>query len=303
MSLTILITGGTSGLGRNASKKLFNLGHTVIITGRSQASLDAAEAFIKNENGTGKLYTALLVLDDFNSIKACVESVKGFVSSLDVILHNASMKNTKFTQFCDGKVEGTIFTNAIAPLYLNRLLMPLMEKSNSESKRILFVSSSMHDPELPIVPGKERTDIPKSLQLDDFMGDQNTWERSPFYNLSKVATIWDAFALSERYPQIAVVVFCPGFVPTTELNRTESKEFVHFVRNVATQFVPVVTEEQSAYEYVYYATDPEINHLGGSYFRYAKVADPSKDAINKQKRDAYWDFANEMIDIHLKRTQ
>jgi uncharacterized oxidoreductase len=40
---TVLINGGTSGIGLELAKRLVALGNTVIITGRSQGKLDAAK--------------------------------------------------------------------------------------------------------------------------------------------------------------------------------------------------------------------------------------------------------------------
>ena len=39
----ILITGGTSGFGLEFTKQLFDIGNSVIITGRDQNKLDAAK--------------------------------------------------------------------------------------------------------------------------------------------------------------------------------------------------------------------------------------------------------------------
>ena len=78
MSKTIVITGGTGGIGYQEALLLATAGHTVIITGRSQMSGDAAvEYFLHFDGG---LFTSVLKV--FNSDKERLWSVTGRCSHL-----------------------------------------------------------------------------------------------------------------------------------------------------------------------------------------------------------------------------
>ncbi|KAI8888355.1 NAD(P)-binding protein [Backusella circina FSU 941] len=304
--LIIFLSGGTSGIGKVTSKKLFDLGYTVIITGRTQTSLDSAEKYIKDDNQatTGTLYKVLLDLSDFNSVQRAADTVSTLVPYLDVIVHNAAGKTPQFEQRCHNKVEGTVFNNAIAPLYLNRLLMPLLEKSPSHSKRIMFVTSALHDPEMTVSPNGKKAEayVPTSVTVpDDFVGHRESWAPNIYYSLSKLGCVWNAFAIAERYPSISSITFCPGFVPTTNLNRTESEAFRQYLLNEASKYIEVTTQDQSSDAYLYYITDPEIDGLSGNYFRQTKLLSSSSDGRNREKRELYWDYANELIDNELNR--
>ena len=48
---TILITGGTSGLGLELTNRFLSMGNTVIITGRNQAKFDETKKRISNNQG------------------------------------------------------------------------------------------------------------------------------------------------------------------------------------------------------------------------------------------------------------
>jgi NAD(P)-dependent dehydrogenase (short-subunit alcohol dehydrogenase family) len=306
MALNIFLSGGTSGIGKDTSKKLFNLGHTVILTGRSQASLDEAENFINDNqvNGGGKLHKVLLDLSDLTSVQRVSETVKSLVPYLDVIVHNTAGKTPEFERRCNNKVEGTAFNNAIAPVYLNRLLMPLLEKSPSSSKRVMFVTSVLHDPVMTVSHDGEEAKafVPTSVTVpDDFVGQSEGWLPDVFYSLSKLGCLWNAFAVAERYPSVSSIAFCPGFVPTTNLNRTESAAFRQYLLDITSKQIEVTTQDQSSDAYVYYITDPEIDGLSGNYFRKKILTQSSKDGRDREKRELYWKYANELIDGELQR--
>ncbi len=89
---TILITGGSSGIGLAFAQKFVELGNEVIITGRRQARLDEVKAKLP------KVHTIQSDVADPAAIAALAAKVKQEFPKLDVLMNNAGvfqMKNLR----------------------------------------------------------------------------------------------------------------------------------------------------------------------------------------------------------------
>ncbi|GAA5811300.1 hypothetical protein MFLAVUS_004733 [Mucor flavus] len=294
----ILITGASNGLGRLTAKKCINLGHTVIITGRSQTSLDDAKKIILKDAPDSKsnLYELVMDLLDLASVKKAVETLETFnLPCIDVILHNAGGNQSSYGKVNDS-VEQVVFMNAVAPLYLNQLLLPFIEKSQSPKKRIIFVGSSLHDGKNKGGDNSEAARIPDSVEIKDLVGGEGAteWDMMKYYKISKLAVMWDTYCLSDKMPKdIPVIAFCPGFVPTTELARKSSFMLKFMMKHILSRFSFAVSEDESTDDYIYYITSDEIKN--GEHYQKRVATDASKDALDQAKQDAYWEFANTNI--------
>lgn len=293
--LIILITGATAGLGRLTAKKCVDLGHTVIITGRNQSNLDAAKDFILKDSPQFKSNVHQLIFDlaDLDSVTKAVEQLKTFnLPCIDVIVHNAGGNEANFQQV--HHVEKVFFKNAVAPLYLNRLLWPMIEKSTSPKKRILFVGSSLHDNKNAGGGRSEASRIPDSVDLNDlFHGDGSGWDMMKAYKMSKLGSVWNTYCLARRCPDVPVAVFCPGFVPTTDLAR-HSPFMLRFVMKYLLSYASFATsEDDSTDDYLYYITDTIEN---GKHYQKRVLTESSKDSLDESKQEAYWQLANKTID-------
>ncbi len=80
---TILITGGTSGLGLEFATRLLDLGNTVIITGRNQAKLDQTKKQLP------KVHTFQSDVSDPKAIKELYENVTNQFPDLNILINNA----------------------------------------------------------------------------------------------------------------------------------------------------------------------------------------------------------------------
>src|SRR3954447_12585885 len=80
----VLVTGGTSGLGRAMARALAQAGARVALTSRDGARAHATAA----ELGAGALGVELDVRDA-DSVSAAVDSVYGMLDGLDVLVNNA----------------------------------------------------------------------------------------------------------------------------------------------------------------------------------------------------------------------
>lgn len=129
---TVLITGGNTGLGLEAAKKIAALdAWTVIITTRDQAKGERAKEEIESvcrERAMDDLDIRVWPLDmsDFSSVKKFADRVNKELPRLDIAILNAGQINRLWSKVPDasGPWEMTLMVNTLATVFLALLLLP-----------------------------------------------------------------------------------------------------------------------------------------------------------------------------------
>jgi len=122
-----LVTGGTSGIGLAAARRLADEGAYVFITGRSRARLDEAVAQI----GSGA-EGVVSDVSDFADIDTVVEAIRSHGRGLDVVFTNAG--GGEFAALPDITVEhftSTFTTNVGGTLFTVQKVLPLLNRGAS----------------------------------------------------------------------------------------------------------------------------------------------------------------------------
>lgn len=117
---TILVTGGTSGIGLALARALLAIGNTVIITGRRQALLDQ----IVTDNPGIIAYPSDMT--DAQSIATLAKTVLHNHPAISVLVNNAGiMQSEDLTADVVGTdiAQATIATNLLAPIQLTAALL------------------------------------------------------------------------------------------------------------------------------------------------------------------------------------
>lgn len=135
---TILITGGTSGIGQALAAKFLARGNTVLITGRSEARLAEARLALPG------VHTFLCDQSDPAAIARLHGEVAAAFPGLNVLINNAGIGlklnlNAADRPLADLEVE--IRTNLIGPIQLNDLFLPLLKRQPAST--IVNVTSGL----------------------------------------------------------------------------------------------------------------------------------------------------------------
>jgi len=134
---TILITGGGSGIGRALAEAFHALGNQVIISGRTQKTLDEVTA------ANPGMKSLTLDIADAGSIEAFAGQVTEQFPSLNVLINMAGvMKNEYLLDPASLSVaEDTIATNLLGPIRLTAALLPLLRKQPAAT--VMTVTSGL----------------------------------------------------------------------------------------------------------------------------------------------------------------
>ncbi|KAK2609480.1 hypothetical protein N8I77_002977 [Diaporthe amygdali] len=223
---TVLVTGGTAGLGLAASLHFAGLGADVIITCRTKSRGDAAKKKIQHAAPESRVSLMELDMARYSSCMAFaaeLRKVREGQGGIDVAVLNAGVLSPRFVASPEGW-EMTIQVNTLSTTLLGMLLLDLMksERPNRNSPaRIVFVTSRSHlYPD--ISHWQEWAEQGSILQR---LSDQKYWPapwklQQPNYGDSKLLMMYAIKEICERAlgpdgePQVIINSVCPGMVKT-----------------------------------------------------------------------------------------
>ena len=134
-----IITGGGSGIGRDAALKIVQEGATVVIVGRTASKLETAIAEIRTMEGTAECYT--LDVSDFNAVQEMVDDVYQKFGRIDILVNNAghSSHNRRLLNTTPEEVRSVVDSNLIGTFFCTQAVVPAMLKAKSGT--IINISS------------------------------------------------------------------------------------------------------------------------------------------------------------------
>ena len=133
---TILITGGTSGIGLELAKKLLAAGNTVLITGRDSNRIQKAQQVL------GDVHVFQSDVSEPSELTHLQREVLAKFPSLDVVINNAGiMRNLNLNVADPSDLTHEIEINLNGPIMLNQLFLPHLKKRNEAL--IVNVSSGL----------------------------------------------------------------------------------------------------------------------------------------------------------------
>jgi NAD(P)-dependent dehydrogenase (short-subunit alcohol dehydrogenase family) len=256
---SVLVTGGTGGIGMATAAALAALGARVGITGRDQARAAAAAAGIRAATGNPAVDVFTADMSVQAEVRRLAAQVADTYPRLDVLVNNVGGFWAHRHVTADG-LERTFALNHLASFLLTNLLLDRL--TASAPARIVTVSSGAQ--------ARGRIDV------DDLQGEQN-YSGQRAYSQSKLANVMFTYELARRLEGTGVTatVLHPGVVRTSFGAEDQAAHF-GFVIRAARPFMK--TPAQGAVTPVYLASSPQVEGVTGQYF-----------ANRKPKTSAYAD--------------
>lgn len=134
---TILITGSTDGIGLETAKSMLDLGHNLIIHGRTQDKVTNTIKLLKELNNESILDGYTADLSNMKQVEKLAQDIITRYSKLDVLINNAGVNTVPIVN-TEYNLDIRFVVNTIAPYYLTKLLLPIM----GENSRVVNLSSA-----------------------------------------------------------------------------------------------------------------------------------------------------------------
>ncbi len=266
--LRVLITGGTSGIGRQTAIALAKQGAEVILTSRNESRGMRTAEEIRRMTGNPRVTSLPLDLGTLASVRSAAAQITDQYPTLDVLINNSGILRMKREVSADG-FELNLAVNFLGPfLFTLLLLKPLRAAPRA---RIVMLASDAHL--------KGRLDF-SDLQLTK--GYQ--WLKA--YGGSKLAVVAFTLSLSKRLAGSTVTINClhPGMARTQIWPRETFGE--RLFSNVVSLFA--IRDSVAAAHVLNLAVGLSLEGRSGLYFDRDRETTPSPEASDPALQDRLW---------------
>jgi retinol dehydrogenase 14 len=277
---TVLITGGTGGIGRAAAIALAAMGARVGIIGRDEARAKLAAAEISRESGAPAVDIFVGDMSSQTEVRRLADEVLAAYPRLDVLLNNVGGFWANRHVTADG-LEHTFALNHLAPFLLTSLLLERL--TASAPARVVTVSSAAQS------MGR--------IDFDDLMGERE-YSGQRAYNQSKLANIMFTYELSKRLEGTGVTATAvhPGMTST---DFSAEDPALGILVRILRPFMQ--TPAQGADTAVYLASSPEVEGASGGYFVKRKTKRSHATSYDAATSGRLWQVSAELVGIGLAK--
>jgi NAD(P)-dependent dehydrogenase (short-subunit alcohol dehydrogenase family) len=272
---TVLVTGGTGGIGKATALGLAAMGAHLAITGRDRRRTEDAAGEIRAVGGE-PVDVFIADLSAQTEVRRLAEEVLQRLPRIDVLVNNVGgYWNTRHVT-ADG-LERTFALNHLAPFLLTSLLLDRLQECTRA--RVVTVSSNAQS------LGR--------IDFDDLQGERS-YSGAQAYNQSKLANVLFTYELARRLTGTAVTANAlhPGVVDTSfgaEDPGRVQRVFVPFLRPF------MKTPAQGAATSIHVASAPELEQVSGRFFANSKPRRSSDRSYDEAAAARLWQLSEATV--------
>jgi len=269
----VLITGATSGLGKETARALARLGATIVLTTRDAQRGEQTKQDLIASTQNKSIDVLSCDLASFVSIRTfCAEFLQKY-DALHVLINNAGVWDFRRRVSKDG-IEETFAVNYLAPFLMTNLLLEVLKKS--APSRIINVTSGLHS---------------GTIQFDDLEFKKN-FSGLKAYGHSKLAVILFTRLLAKKLEGTGVTVNCvnPG------LNQTNLGRDAGFAARMVFKILGK-DPAKGAETALYLASLPDVATVSGEYFEKKQVKKTNLETYDMDAANKLWDISKKYVGL------
>jgi len=275
---TVLVTGGTGGIGRATAVGLAAMGAHVAITGRDRERAEDAARDIRGA-GPGKVDVFVADMSSQAEIRRLADEILQSLPRIDVLVNNVGgFWNTRHVT-ADG-LERTFALNHLAPFLLTNLLLDRLTRS--APARVVTVASNAQ------TNGR--------INFGDLQG-ESSYSGSRAYNQSKLANVIFSHELARRLRETGVTANAlhPGVVHTAF--GAEDPGGIQRLPGFGVLLRLLKTPEQGAATSIHLASCPHLEHVSGQYFANSKPKRSAKRSYDEATAARLWQVSSDLVGL------
>ncbi|WP_178124068.1 SDR family NAD(P)-dependent oxidoreductase [Pseudomonas piscis] len=263
-----LVTGGTSGLGKECARCLAARGARVLVLGSSAERGNAALAELRAATGSQSLHFEAVRLESLRDVDRLASRLLEQLPHLDGVIASAGIMATDFARTDDG-LERQFGINHIAHHRLITRLLPLLRQA--AAARVVLLTSGAHR-----LAG---------IDFADPNFEHRAYDRWTAYGQSKSANVLFAVGLDQHLAEegIRALAVAPGVVAGTNLhNHLTDADFVPLLERQPglRQLTRRKSTEEGAASILWALLHPQLEGCGGYYLEDCQVALSNADPLD-----------------------
>jgi NAD(P)-dependent dehydrogenase (short-subunit alcohol dehydrogenase family) len=265
---TVVITGGTSGIGQVAAEKLAGMGARIVLTARSQQRGDATLARLREIAPGLKHSIHYGDLSRLSELRRVAKEIAARETRIDVLINNAGAMFGE-RQVTEDGLERTFATNHLSYFVMTHLLSERL--ITSAPARVVNTSSHAH--------------YRGTLDFDDLQYARD-YKAFPSYCRSKLYNVLFTRVLARRLAGTGVTAnsLHPGFVKT----RFGDDSGGPMARWIGLMKFLAISPQKGAETIIYLASSDHAVKANGLYFYKSKPVEASKLAQDDTAAERLW---------------
>jgi NAD(P)-dependent dehydrogenase (short-subunit alcohol dehydrogenase family) len=285
-----VITGASSGLGREAARALAAAGAHIVLAARNQDALIETAQWISAAVPGAQTSTVHLDLTSLASVRAAAAAIRDITPVIHVLMNNAGVMFTPFGRTHDG-LEMQIGTNHFGHFELTRLLVPQL--TAADGARVVVLSSGGY--------------VMGDVDLADPNWERRDYDKFVAYGASKTANILHAIEVDNRFRGLGIRACAvhPGTVATSLARYMSRSDFSQLRQYAAAStsspgeptdgYLDFTTPEYGAATQVWAAVSPQLAGRGALYLEDCQVSETvTTYAQDAEHAEALWALSEKL---------
>ena len=276
----VVITGVSSGIGKEAAVEMAARGAQVVAVARSRERGEAAVREIRARGGSSAVALELADLSSLAQVRDLASRLLAAHPRIDVLCNNAGLVLSRRRETADG-FETQLAVNHLAPFLLTNLLLERLRQS--APSRIVNTSSRAH--------------ARAAISWDD-LARTKRYSALGVYGETKLMNLLFTRELARRLEGSGVTANAlhPGVVRTNIGADGDLAFPVALVWKVALRFIGI-TPAEGAKTIVYLASSPDVARVSGEYFDESRISRSASRSRDAEAAARLWQASARMVGL------